>query len=181
MSITTETPRAIPTGTWGLDPVHSTIGFEVDYMVGAFRGHFNDVTAKLEAGDVTTLTGSAAVASVDARDENLSAHLQSPEFFDAERHPDLRFESNDVELDGNRVTVRGEITIKGITRAVKLEGALASPITDPYGRERLGLRLATAVDRTEFGLNWNAPLPSGDPALSNEVRLSADLYFIREA
>ena len=181
MSITTETPRAIPTGAWALDPVHSTIGFEVDYMVGAFRGHFNDVTAKLEAADETSLTGSARVASVDARDEDLSAHLQSPDFFDAERHPELRFASNDVELDGDRVTVRGEITIKGITRAVELEGTITSPITDPYGRERLGLRLAATLDRTAFDLNWNAPLPSGEPALSNEVRLSADLYFIREA
>lgn len=181
MSITTHTPRAIPTGTWILDGVHSTIGFEIDYMVGAFRGHFNDVTAKLEAGEGTVLTGSAKVASVDVRDENLSAHLQSPEFFDAEQHPELRFESSDVDLAGDRATVRGEITIKGITRPIELEGTFASPITDAYGRERIGLRLGTTIDRTDFGLNWNAPLPSGEPSLANEVRLSAELYFVREA
>jgi polyisoprenoid-binding protein YceI len=182
MSVTTAAPQAIPAGTWRVDPVHSTVGFQVDYMVGAFRGQFHDVTATLEVGSGgSVLTGSARVSSVDAKDETLAAHLQSPDFFDAERYPELLFESADIELSGDRVRVRGEITIKGVTRAVELEGSLASAITDPYGRERIGLRLGTAIDRTDFGLDWNAPLPSGDPALSNEVALEAELYFVREA
>src|ERR671932_1818521 len=102
---TTEIRQALPTGTWHLDPVHSSIGFEVAYMGGAFRGQFRDVEATLADGGVT---GSAKVASVDVKDENLAAHLQSPEFFDVERYPELRFAASDVDLEGEAVAVRGE-------------------------------------------------------------------------
>ena len=181
MTTTTEIHQSLPTGTWQLDPVHSTIGFEVNYMVGAFRGQFRDVEASLRVDEEgTQLTGSAKVASVDVKDENLAAHLQSPDFFDAERHPELRFSSTDV-TGGDELVVRGEITIKGVTQPVELTGAATAPITDAYGRERIGLTLRTTVDRTAFGLNWNLPLPSGEPALSNEVTLVAELYFVKEA
>jgi polyisoprenoid-binding protein YceI len=182
MSITTEARTAVPTGTWSLDPVHSTIGFEVKYMNGAFRGQFKDVDAKLAVdGETANLACSARVNSIDLKDENLSTHLQSPDFFDAERYPELSFESSEIERSGDDVIVRGGIKIRGAEKPVELKGSFADPITDPYGRERLGLRLETTVDRTEFGVNWNVPLPSGDPALSNEVKLAADLYFVREA
>jgi len=182
MSITTDTRQSLPVGTWALDPVHSTIGFEVDYLAGAFRGQFREVTARLDASDETpVLTGSAKVASVDVKDENLAAHLQSPDFFDVERYPELSFESSDIERDEDRITVRGGITIKGVERPVELTGTLADPITDPYGRERIGLKLETTVDRTEFGVKWNVPLPDGKPALADEVKLVADLYFLQEA
>jgi polyisoprenoid-binding protein YceI len=118
---------------------------------------------------------------VDVKDENLSAHLQSPDFFDAERHPELNFESTGIDLSAGTATIAGELTIKGVTRPVELTGTIAEPLADPYGRERIGLRLETALDRTDFGLEWNAPLPSGEPALADEVRLAADLYFVREA
>jgi polyisoprenoid-binding protein YceI len=179
MSITTET--RVPTGTWTLDPVHSTIGFEIDYLSGTFRGQFREVEAKLVADEPARLAGSAKVASVDAKDENLSAHLQSPDFFDAERHPELSFESTGLDLSAPTATVGGKLTIKGVTQPIELTGTIAAPITDYSARERIGLRLETVVDRTDFGVDWNAPLPSGEPALANEVRLAADLYFVREA
>jgi len=169
---------ATPTGTWALDPVHSTIGFELPYLAGTFRGQFKEVDAQLTD---ESLTGSARVASVDVNDENLVAHLQSPEFFDGERYPELSFESRELERSGESLTVRGEITIRGITKPVELTGTISEPITDGYGQERLGLKLETTVDRTEFGLDWNMPLPSGEPALANEVKLVAELYFVREA
>ena len=182
MSITTEARTALPTGTWNLDPVHSTIGFEIDYMNGAFRGQFKDVDAKLAVdGEAATLAGSARVDSIDLKDENLTAHVQTPDFFDAERYPELSFESSEIDRSGDEVTVRGGIKIRGAEKPVELTGSLNDPITDPYDRERLGLRLETTVDRTDFGVNWNVPLPSGEPALSNEVKLIADLYFVREA
>ena len=182
MSITTATRQSLPVGTWALDPVHSTIGFEVDYLAGVFRGQFREVGARLDAaGETPVLTGSAKVASADVKDENLAAHLQSPEFFDAERYPELSFESSEIERDEDRITVRGGITIKGVERPVELTGTIADPITDPYGRERIGLKLETTVDRTEFGVKWNVPLPDGKPALADEVKLVADLYFLREA
>src|SRR5436190_19106266 len=157
MSITTDTTQALPVGNWQLDTVHSTIGFEVDYLAGVFRGQFRDVDAKLEAnGASPALTGAAKVASVDVRDENFAAHLQSPDFFDAERYPELGFESNEIERAGDRITVRGGITIKGVERPAALIGTIADPIADPYGGERFGLKLETAIDRNEFGVDWNS-------------------------
>jgi polyisoprenoid-binding protein YceI len=179
---TTEIRQQLPTGTWTLDPVHSTIGFEVAYLGGTFRGQFNQAEARLVAnGDDVSLAGSAQVASIDLKDENLTAHVQSPDFFDAERHPELTFESSEVDRSGDEVIVRGGINIKGVEKPVEVTGSLADPITDPYGRERIGLRLETTVDRTAFGVSWNAPLPDGKPALADEVKLAADLYFVREA
>ncbi|MFL6020446.1 MAG: YceI family protein [Gaiellaceae bacterium] len=178
MAILTESRTALPTGTWALDPVHSTIGFELPYLAGTFRGQFTDVEAKLTT---ESLTGSARVASIDVKDENLAAHLQSPDFFDAERYPELSFESRDLESENGRLIARGDITIRGITKPLELSGTLSEPLTDAYGRDRVGIRLETTVDRTEFGINWNMPLPSGEPSLPNDVKLVAELYFVREA
>jgi polyisoprenoid-binding protein YceI len=169
---------ATSAGTWSLDPVHSTIGFELPYLAGTFRGQFDDVDAKLTD---ESLSGSARVASVDVKDENLAAHLQSPEFFDVERHPELSFQSRELDRADEALTVRGDITIRGVTKPVELTGTISGPITDGYGRERIGVKLETTVDRTEFGVNWNMPLPSGEPSLSNDVKLVAELYFVREA
>jgi polyisoprenoid-binding protein YceI len=182
MRTTTDTRQALPVGTWSLDPVHSTIGFEVDYMGGAFRGQFRAVNAKLQGeGDTPVLTGSAKVASADLKDDNLTAHIQSPDFFDAERYPELTFESSEIDLAGDQIAVRGGITIKGVEKPVELTGTIKEPVTDPYGRERISLKLDTTVDRSEFGVNWNVPLPDGTPALADEVKLAAELYFVREA
>ena len=178
MAVLTEARTALPAGTWALDPVHSTIGFELPYLAGTFRGQFADVEAKLTD---TALAGTARVASVDVKDENLSAHLQSPEFFDVERHPELSFESHDLERSGDDLVVRGELTIRGINKEVELGGKIAGPITDTYGRERTNVNVSTTVDRTAFGLNWNMPLPNGESALANEVKLVAELYFVQEA
>jgi polyisoprenoid-binding protein YceI len=179
MTVLTDTQGlGLPTGTWSLDPVHSTIGFELPYLAGTFHGQFTDVDAKLTD---ESLTGSARVASVDVKDENFSAHLQSPDFFDAERHPELSFESRELERSGEALTVRGDLTIRGITKPVELRGTISEPLTDYADRERVGLKLEATVDRTEFGVNWNAPLPSGEPALANEVKLVAELYVVREA
>jgi polyisoprenoid-binding protein YceI len=178
MAVLTESRTALPAGTWALDPVHSTIGFELPYLAGTFRGHFADVDARLT---VESLTGSARVASVDVKDENLAAHLQSPEFFDAERHPELSFASSSIARDGDSLKVDGELTIRGLTKTVELSGTIAGPITDAFGNERVNVTLETTVDRTAFGLNWNMPLPNGQPALQNEVKLLAELYFVQGA
>src|SRR5438046_5908517 len=91
-----------PAGTWNLDPVHSRVDFEVSYLAGMFKGEFHEIGAELSVdGERASLVGSAKVASVDVRDENLSAHLQSPDFFDAERHPELRFAAEEIRLDGD--------------------------------------------------------------------------------
>ena len=175
---TTEIRQALPTGTWNADPVHSDIVFSVEYMAGTFRGTFAQFAAELVDGD---LRGAAEVASIQVKDPNLEAHLQSPEFFDAERHPQLTFESIDVRRSGDDVVIEGEITIKGHTEPVELRGTVSEPIGDPFGNERFGLRVETTIDRTRFGLTWNNPLPNGEPALSNEVRLVAELQLVKAA
>ena len=104
-----------PAGTWNLDSVHSLVDFEVSYLAGTFKGEFHEIGAELTVdAERASLEGTAKVASVDVKDENLSAHLQSPDFFDAERHPELRFAAHDIRLDGDgKVSVDGELTIKG--------------------------------------------------------------------
>ena len=180
--MTTATLTAAPARTWQLDPVHSSIRFAVPYLVGTFKGEFRDVDARLSVdGQRASLEGTAQVSSVDVKDENLAAHLQSPDFFDGERHPELRFVAEDVELDRESVTVDGGITIKGITKPVTVTGTVAPAMIDAYGRERVGLSLSATIDRTEFGLTWNTPLPTGDPALGNEVAIAADLQFVKAA
>jgi polyisoprenoid-binding protein YceI len=175
---TIETPTF--TGTWQVDPVHSTAGFEVAYMAGTFKGEFREIGATLTVeGERARLEGSAKVASVDVKDENLNAHLQSPDFFDAERNPELRFTADDVDLTSDEVTARGEITIKGVTRPVQVTGTATAPLADPYGNERIGLQLTAAVDRTDFGVSWNTPLPSGEQALADQVRIVTDLQFVK--
>ena len=170
-----------PAGTWSLDPVHSRVDFEVSYLAGMFKGEFHEIGAELTVeAERASLEGTARVASVDVKDENLSAHLQSPDFFDAERHPELRFAAQDIRLDGDgKVSVDGELTIKGVTKRVAVTGTVTAPIADPYGNDRIGLNLTTKIDRTDFGVDWNNPLPSGDPALANEVTILAELQFVK--
>jgi polyisoprenoid-binding protein YceI len=179
---TSTTQTRIPAGTWNLDPVHSSVGFEVGYLAGTFRGHFGDALVKLDVtDDGARIEGTAQVASVDVKDENLAAHLQSPDFFDTERFPELRFVAEGVDLDSSTVETTGEITIKGITKPIEVTGTLSEPIEDAWGNDRLGLQLSASVDRTEFGLTWNMPLPTGDQALSNTVTILAELQLVKAA
>ena len=158
-------------GTFVADPVHSHVGFEVPYAVATFSGEVTDFTASLADGK---LEGSAKIESITLKDETLQAHVLSPEFFDAERHPVLTF-SGELVRDGGKAKVDGEITMKGITQPATLEGTIVGPAVDHFGATRVGLKLETVVDRTAFDMKWNMPLPNGEPALANEVTLKADL------
>jgi polyisoprenoid-binding protein YceI len=173
---TTDT-QTVPAGTWAVDKVHSNVAFAVDYMAGTFTGSFNDFDATVTDGVVK---GSAKVASVQVKDPNLEAHLQGPDFFDAERYPELTFESKSIDRDGDNLKIDGEITIKGHTEPVEITGVITEPFDDPYGGVRFGLKLETKVDRTKFGVSWNNPLPSGEPALSNEVTIIAELQLSKQ-
>lgn len=171
-----------PAGTWQLDKVHSSIAFQVPYLAGAFNGSFREFAGTLDlSDDSAALTGTARVASVDVKDDNLAAHLQSPDFFDSERFPELSFASSGIALDGESVRVDGEITIKGVTRAIEATGAAHGPVANLQGNDSLRLQLTTTVDRTDFGVSWNADLPGGGKALADEVTILAELYFVREA
>jgi polyisoprenoid-binding protein YceI len=170
--------EVVPTGTWTADKVHSDVAFAVKYLAGTFTGSFSDFDTELTDG---ILRGSAKVDSVQVKEPNLAAHLQAPDFFDAERNPEITFRSHEIRREGDRLTIDGEITIKGQTEPIEIAGAITDPINDPYGGERLGLQLEAKVDRTKFGISWNNPLPSGKPALSNEVTLTAELQLSKQA
>jgi polyisoprenoid-binding protein YceI len=171
---------AIPAGVYKDDGVHSSTGFAVKHMLATFRGSFSRFTAELTVDEDgrARLVGSVPVDTVAVKDESLAAHLQSPEFFDAEQHPEIRFESVDLAVDGPQVTITGDLTIKGHTERVTAQGSIVGPIEDPFGNTKLGLQLETVVDRTKFGLNWNAPLPKGGFMLANDVTLTVDLELL---
>jgi polyisoprenoid-binding protein YceI len=184
MSVVEPSNQFAPAGTWSADRVHSTIAFEVVHAgVNTFRGGFTDFSATLAGGEEPSLEGSARVGSVDVRDENLNTHLQTPDFFDAERNPEIAFKATELHrLDDNRVDVSGELTLKGVTHPIELTGAIApAPVTDPMGREWLSLHLETTIDRTAFDVSWNAPNQTGGDYVANEVKLLVDLAMIRQA
>jgi polyisoprenoid-binding protein YceI len=164
----------IPTGTWGVDPVHSSIGFAVKHnVIATFRGTFGEVEGALGPDG---LTGVAKVESIAIDEPNLKGHLLSPDFFDAERHPELTFSSREIRVDDGAVKVEGEITIKGVTKPIVLTGSVTGPVED-----RIGLELETVVDRREFGLDWNAPLPTGGFAVGNDVTIRGELELVKAA
>jgi polyisoprenoid-binding protein YceI len=181
VSTITKTKESLPTGTWNLDAIHSQVGFAVEYMAGTFRGSFSPAEARLEVGEdgSAVLTGAAPVAGVKVQDDNLTAHLQAPDFFDLERAPEIGFRSTEIRRDGDEVTIAGDLTIKGITQPIEARGTISDPADDAYGGVRFGLELEATVDRTKFGLNWNNPLPNGQPSLANDVTLTAELHLVK--
>jgi polyisoprenoid-binding protein YceI len=174
---TTSTPIA---GTYAADPVHSSFGFAVRYQgVSLYRGTLDDVTASLADG---RLEGTARVESISIRTpEQFRAHVLGSEFFDAENHPEVRFTSSDTDLrEDGTAAVDGELTIKGITRPVQATGTWVAPAADAFGRTRGHLQLEAVVDRSEYDMNWNVPLPSGGQALGNDVTLTVDLSLVEQ-
>ncbi|MFZ0089494.1 MAG: YceI family protein [Solirubrobacteraceae bacterium] len=161
-------------GNWQFSAVHSSVEFSVQYLVAKFRGSFGEVNATLVDG---VLTGTAQVGSVSVKDPNLTGHLQSPDFFDAEQFPEITFTSEILGIDGDTLTLDGQLTLKGVTKPVHAVGTVAGPTDDFMGNTRLGFTVETTINRTDFGVNWNADLPTGGKALSDEVTLTAELEF----
>jgi len=176
----TETP--IPAGRWGIDPVWSALEFEVKKLgLVAIKGRVLGFSGTIVGGEAPEIVGTVDTTTLTTFDEERDAHLTAPDFFDTQRHPELRFASTSVERDGDEVVVQGNLTLKGITRPVELRGDVSGPEQDPWGNERLGLRLSGTVDRTDFGLDWNAPLAGGGFLLPNEVALKATFAAIRQS
>jgi polyisoprenoid-binding protein YceI len=168
-------------GTYTADPVHSSFGFGVRYQgVSLFKGTLNEVAAQLTDG---RLEGTAKVESISIRTpDQFRQHVLSAEFFDAANHPEVTFTSSDLDLhEDGTATVQGELTIKGITRPVTAAGTWTAPAADAFGSTRGHLNLEAVVDRTEFDMNWNMPLPSGGNVLANEVTLTVELSLIEQA
>jgi polyisoprenoid-binding protein YceI len=179
---TTSQTTALPAGVWTTDPIHSSLQFAVKHMVVAtFRSSLPDFEAVLRVEDDggASLEGTGRVASVVTPDPNLTGHLQSPDFFDAERYPEMHFRSSEVARRGDEVRIVGDLALKGRTGRIELEGTIAGPVVAPGGEERIALELTGRFDRTEYGLSWNAPLPKGGFAVDDEVTISAHLELVR--
>jgi polyisoprenoid-binding protein YceI len=175
---TTTSPLA---GTYNADPVHSNFAFAVRYQgVSLFKGTLDDVTATLVDGK---LEGAAKVESISIRTpEQFRAHVLSDDFFAADKHPEVTFVSTDIAVaDDNTAEVKGDLTIKGITHPVTAKGTWVAPAADAFGNTRAHLNLETVIDRTQWEINWNAPLPSGGVALANKVTLTIELALVEQA
>jgi polyisoprenoid-binding protein YceI len=176
---TTTTTTSVPAGTYEIDPVHSSFGFAVGHNgVSRFRGHFDNVAATLVDG---VLTGSATVDSVRTPIPPLKDHLTGPEFFDAAGTPTIDFRSSEIRVgeDGN-AQIDGQLTIRGVTKPVKATGRVVEGI-GLNGAEVVGVDLNATIDRREYGLNWQAPLPNGKNALDWDVTLEVQLELAKAA
>jgi polyisoprenoid-binding protein YceI len=182
VTVVSDPVTIIPAGTWNIDPVWSSVEFAVRKLaLTTIKGRAGSVTGVITGGESPTIEGTVEAASITTFDEQRDAHLASPDFFDVARYPELRFVSTGVRQEGDEVVVRGELTIKGATRPVELRGELTGPANDPWGNERIGLELHATVDRTEFGLQWNAPLPGGGFLLPDDIELSAIFAAVKAA
>lgn len=175
----------LASGTWKIDRTHSHVGFAVKHMVvSTFRGRFEDYDGTLIVGEdgAPRLEGWVTVDSIAVADENLRAHLTSPDFFDSARYPRVSFTSTALRVDADgELVLEGELEIKGNVRPVSARGTISGPHVDIAGNDKLGVELQASIDRREFGLEWNAELPAGGVALGNDVKLEVSLELVREA
>jgi polyisoprenoid-binding protein YceI len=175
--------QQIPAGTWTVDTVHSAIQFAVvNNSIATYRSGFNDYSATLTGGEQPRLEGTVEVAGIDIDEPQLKGHLLSPGFFDAEQYPQFKFSSTElvVEDDGT-VRLEGELEIHGQTRRVQATGKFGKIGADLGGGERVGLSLAAAIDRRDFGIDFDAQLPSGGNVLEYEVGINVELQFVAQA
>lgn len=169
-----------------LDPAHSHAEFAVRHMMFAtVKGHFSHLEGDIELNppDLSTavITGRIATASVETRDATRDGHLRSADFFDAENHPFITFASRTIAAVGSdRYEITGDLTIRGITRGVKLDARLDGVGRDPWGQERLAFSGSTSINRKDFGLTWNVALEAGGFLVGDEVRLNIQVQAIRK-
>jgi polyisoprenoid-binding protein YceI len=174
--------------TWNVDSTHSVVEFKVKHMmISNVKGHFPGVTGTLllHEDDLTqsSVEATIEIASIHTRDEGRDAHLKGAEFFDAEQFPTMQLKSTHIALksDGELV-VTGDLTIKGVTRSVAfaVEGPTAAT-KDPWGNSRIGVSATTKINRKEFGLTWNAALETGGVMVGEDVSITLDLEFVKQA
>jgi polyisoprenoid-binding protein YceI len=176
MSTIEQTTTQIPAGTYVSDPSHSTVEFAARHMgISTVRGRFTKFEATLQGGPEPRLRGTIDMTSATTFDETRDVHLVSPEFFDAERYPQTTLEGR--LQDGKFV---GEVTLKGVTKPIEFRATVTGPNTDPWGNERVGVDLEGELNRHDFGVSWNAPLPGGEFMLGDNVQLTASLSFVKQ-
>lgn len=180
----TATQTPLPTGTWNVDPIHSSVEFHVKHLgIATVKGHFNEFEGTLEVGpDGISANGSAKVESVDTREPQRDAHLRSADFFDAENHPEITFKSTTVRpLDDETFEIEGDFTIRGVTRPLKLEASVEGTETDPQGNPRVGLAATAQINRSDYDIKFNMALGSGNFAVGEKVKILLDISAVKAA
>jgi polyisoprenoid-binding protein YceI len=170
-------------GTYTVDADHSSFGFAVRHMgISTFRGSFSGVTASVEATpDGLTIAGAVAVDGIGVTSPvDLRSHLLSADFFDAERHPQLAFATTEpaVPQPDGTIEVRGTLTMRNVSREVVALGSWTRPVEDPFGGVRAAIELRTVIDRRDYGMTWQMPLPKGGDALGTAVEITAHLELL---
>jgi polyisoprenoid-binding protein YceI len=183
MSTTESAAQAsLPTGTWNVDPVHSSVEFQVKHLgIATVKGQFKEFEGTLEVGpDGVSAYGKVNVASVDTREPQRDAHLRSPDFFDADNHPEITFKSTSVEpIDEDTFEIHGDFTVHGITRPLKLQATLEGTETDPQGNERVGLSATAQINRSDHDMKFNMALGSGNVVVSDKVKILLDVSAVK--
>jgi polyisoprenoid-binding protein YceI len=172
------------TNSWTFDTAHSGIGFAVRHlMISKVRGSFDKWTGTLQYDESdptsTQIDVRVEAASINTKEDKRDAHLRSPDFFDVESHPELRFKSTLVRQDGDDYVVAGELTIRGVTRAVELTVERLGSGRDPWGGERAGFSAKTSINRKDFGLTWNQALETGGVLVGEKIEITLDVEAVR--
>lgn len=164
-------------GTWTIDPSHSEVGFQVRHlMVSKVRGAFGSFSGNIVVnGDTASVSVDIDPASINTRDENRDNHVRSGDFFDVENHPKWTFTSSSVKASGNTISVAGDLTMRGVTKPVVLEGEFLGVNTDPWGNTKVAFEASTKINRKDFGIEWNAPLEAGGVLVGEDVTISLDI------
>ena len=182
----TRTAPVIPTGTWTVDPAHSSVEFSVKHMgIANVRGRFSEFEGTLDMKEelgASRARGSVKVASIDTGEAPRDDHLRSPDFFGAEEFPEITFESTRIEaIDEDTSRVVGNLTMHGITHEIKLEVAIQGTDTDPWGNMRAGLEVVGKLKRSDWDMQFNQALGSGNMLVGDKVGISLDISAVLQS
>lgn len=170
--------------TWQIDAVHSELSFRIRHLVGKVRGTFQQWSGTITADPAALDKGSVSVtiksASVFTDNPDRDKHLKSPDFFSVEQFPELTFVSKSVSVKGDKVTLSGDLTIRGTTKPVTLTGTYNGITKDPWGKERIGFDVGTTINRKDFGLMWNKALDQGGVMLGDDVQIGITLEAVKQ-
>lgn len=174
------------TGTWVIDPTHTTIGFSVRHaMIAKVRGNFGEFSGSFTIDGANLSASSAEVTiqadSIDTKNADRDAHLTSPDFLDVANFPTLTFTSTSVQASGNDVTLTGDLSIHGVTRSVPVSYEFIGLSQDPWGNQRIGFEGTAKISRKEFDLTWNAALETGGVLVGDEITLLLDVEAVKQA
>jgi polyisoprenoid-binding protein YceI len=179
-AVATET--FLPTGTWKVDPVHSSVEFQVKHLgIATVKGQFNQFEGTLEVGsEGVRAYGTVKVDSVDTREPQRDEHLRSPDFFEVATYPEIDFQSTAIRPTGeDEFEIEGDLQIHGVTRSVTFQAALEGTETDMQGNDRVGVSARGQINRSDFDIKFNAALGSGNVVVSDKVKILLDVSAVR--